>query len=277
MIEKMVLKNNNTLSLQKTKDIILSIQFSLDGFSFCTSNSVSKEKLFFKKYTFNEPLNSPEELLDEIKGIFKSDVDLQLEYTDVEVIHQNNLCTLVPNEYFDEQSLQAYLKYTVKTLKNDFITFDEIAEIEAKNVYIPYVNINNYLFQNFGEFEFQHHSSVLIKKLLSINTYQEKVMYVHVTNKTFDLVILAGNKLLFSNSFSYISKEDFIYYILFTAEQNQLNPEVFALYFLGDITPESNLYKITYTYIKNVLFLESNNAIYKKLKLSNHSNFILLG
>ena len=277
MIEKMVLKNNNTVSLQKTKDIILSIQFSLDGFSFCTSNSASKEKLFFKKYTFNEPLNSPEELLDEIKGIFKSDVDLQLEYTAVEVIHQNNLCTLVPNEYFDEQSLQAYLKYTVKTLKNDFITFDEIAEIEAKNVYIPYVNINNYLFQNFGEFEFQHHSSVLIKKLLSINTYQEKVIYVHVTNKTFDLVILAGNKLLFSNSFSYISKEDFIYYILFTAEQNQLNPEVFTLYFLGDITPESNLYKITYTYIKNVLFLESNNAIYKRLKLSNHSNFILLG
>jgi len=277
MTEKMALKNNTTISQRKTKDILLSIQFSLDGFSFCTSNSVSKEKLCFKKYTFHESLNSPEELLDEIKGIFKNNTDLQLEYTAVEVIHQNNLSTIVPDAYFDELLLHEYLKYNIKTLKNDFITFDEIEDIKAKNVYIPYVNINNYLFQNFGAFEFKHHSSVLIEKLLAVHHFSEKTLYANVANNNVDLIILEGQKLIFSNSFTFTSKEDFIYYILFTAEQNQLDPEAFRLYFLGNITPESDLYKITYTYIKNVLFLESNNAIYTKLKLPNHSNFILLG
>ena len=58
------------------------------------------------------------------------------------------------NSYFDENSLDNYLKYTIKTLKNDFITFDDIEEIAAKNVYIPYVNINNFLFSQFSQFTF---------------------------------------------------------------------------------------------------------------------------
>ena len=273
-----MLKKSNSTATQKVKDITLSIQFSLDGFSFCTINTDSKEKSLFKKYTFEKTLNSPEELLNKIKSIFKNDANLQqLEFAKVEVIHENNLSTLVPETYFDENSLNEYLKYNIKTLKNDFITFDEIPEIKAHNVYIPYVNINNYLFQNFGEFEYQHHVSILLKKLRLVHNTDKKVMYINVEKRTFNIIILESDKLILSNSFSYTSKEDFLYYILFVAETNQLNTEEFNLYFLGDITSDSELYKITYKYIKNILFLESKNAIYTDLKLPKHSNYILLG
>ena len=250
----------------------------MDGFSFCISNSSSKEKILFKSYTFEKTLNSAEELLDKIKDYFKNDSDLQQsEFTKLNVIHQNNLSTLVPEAYFNESSLYEYLKYNIKILKNDFITFDKIQEIEAYNVYIPYVNINNYLFQNFGEFEYQHHISVLLNKLKSINVSSEKVMYVHVAKHTFDIIVLQDKKLILSNSFSFNSKEDFIYYILFVAEQNQMNTENFSLYFLGAITRDSYLFNITYTYIRNIFFLESSKPIYTNLQLPKHSNYILLG
>ncbi|WP_439131320.1 DUF3822 family protein [Polaribacter sp.] len=271
-----MLKNNST-TLQKIENIMLSIQFSLDGFSFCVSDTASNKKIRFKNYNFEDTLNSPEDLLKKIEGIFKEDTDLQQEFNSVNVIHQNNLSTIVPEAYFDENILSSYLKYTIKTLHTDFITFDDVPKIKAKNVYIPYVNINNFLFQNFGEFNYQHHSSVLIEKLLLQNNTDDKVMYVNVQKNTFDIVILHGKKLILSNSFSYSSKEDFIYYILFTAEQNQLQTEDFQLYFLGDISKESALYNISYTYIKNIQFLESENTIYTHLKLPRHSNFILLG
>lgn len=269
--------NNNSAFLQKTKDITLSIQLSLDGFSFCISNSNSNEIISFKEYPFKDTLNSPEELLENIKQIFKEDTDLQLEFTKVSVIHKNSLSTIVPDVYFDENSLASYLKYNIKTLKNDFITFDDLEEIAAKNVYIPFVNINNYLFKNFGEFDYQHHSSMLIQKLLTINSTDEKVMYVNVSKNNFDIIILEAKKLILSNSFSFDSKEDFIYYILFTAEQHQLDTEDFQLFFLGDISTDSKLYTITYTYIKNILFLESKASIYSDVKIPNHSNYILLG
>ncbi|MDG1398031.1 MAG: DUF3822 family protein [Polaribacter sp.] len=274
MTEKTVLKNKET-SLKEVKDNILSIQFSLDGFSFCTSNST--EKLLFKNYSFNQSLNSPEALLQEIKTIFNSEPDLQTEFSKIEVIHKNNLFAIVPDAYFNKESISQYLKYNIKTLKTDFITFDDIKEIGAKNSYIPYVNINNYLFQNFGEFQYQHHISVLLKKLVSIHTYEKKIMYVNVDKSNFDIIILDDKKLIFANSFSYISKEDFIYYILFVAEQNNLNPEEFKLQLLGNISIEDETYKIAYKYIKYITFLESRNVIYTRLKIQNHTNYTLLG
>lgn len=276
-MRKTVQKKSSKTSLQKIKDIKLSIQFSLDGFSFCISDLESDENLFFTEYFFDDTLNSPVDLLNKVKTIFKEDANLQLEYAKVEAIHQNNLSTLVPNTYFDENNLDAYLKHNIKTLKNDFITFDDFDKLDAKNVYVPFVNINNYLFQNFGEFEFNHHLTLLIDKLLDLPSTDEKVMYINVSKNSFDIIIIEDKKLILSNSFSYTSKEDFIYYVLFTAEQIQLNTEEFKLYLLGEINETSEIYIIAYKYIKNISFLESKNAIFKDLEAPNHANFILLG
>jgi hypothetical protein len=277
MIKKTVQKKISKISLKKTKDIALSIQFSLDGFSFCVTNTETKEKIYFTEYQFDETLNSPEELLEKIEYIFKTNTNLQLEYNAVSVIHKNNLATLVPSKFFDQNFLTSYLNFNIKTLGTDFIAFDEITCMDAKNVYVPYININNYLFQNFGEFEYRHYHTILIEKLLMLEGSNEKKMYINVSKNSFDIVVLENKKIIFSNSFLYHKKEDFIYYILFTAEQIQLNTAIFKLYFMGEIEVESDIYKIAYKYIKNIFFLESQNSIFKDLEAPNHSNFILLG
>ena len=45
----------------------------------------------------------------------------------------------------------------------------------------------------------------------------------------------------------------------------------------GEINIESDIFKITFNYVKNISFLASNNSIFKDLKLAKHSNYILLG
>lgn len=277
MIKKTVQKKTSNISLKKTKNIALSIQFSLDGFSFCVTDSETQEKIYFTAYQFEETLNSPEDLLEKIQFIFKTNTNLQYTYDSVLVIHKNNLSTLVPSKYFDENALTSYLNFNIKVLSTDFIAFDEIASSNDKNVYVPYININNYLFQNFGEFEYRHHHTILVEKLLTLEGSNDKTMFVNVSKNSFDIVVLENKKIIFLNSFLYYTKEDFIYYILFTAEQIQLNTEIFKLYFMGEIQTESEIYKIAYKYIKNIFFLESQNFIFKDLEASNHSNFILLG
>lgn len=271
-----VLKKNST-SLIPKKENKLSIQFNLDGFSFSIYNTASQKDVYFQEYSFENSQTTPENLLLKIESIFKTDLYLQNDFIAVKVIHQNNLSALVPNHFFNEKKMASYLNFNIKTLATDFITFDDLENLEAKNIYIPYVNINNYLFQNFGEFEYKHHSTVLIEKLLKSNKIKEKIMYVNVSKTTLDIVVLENEKLILSNTFSYNSKEDFIYYLLFVAEQLNLDVQEFPLYFMGEINLESQTYKITYKYIKNVSFLESNNTIFNEFNIPSHSNYILLG
>ena len=249
----------------------------MDGFSFCTTNSETKETISFTEYTFKETLATPEILLEKIEHIFSTDTLLQQDFNTVEVIHQNNLATLVPSKYFDEETLATYLNFNIKTLATDFITFDEVTQLDAKNVYIPYVNVNNYVFQNFGEFEYMHHSTVLIDKLLKqTKDNTKKQFFVHVSKNQLDIIVIENNKLLFYNNFLFNTKEDFIYYILFTAEQLGLNPDEFLLTFLGDIEEVSEIYKITYNYIRNIDFIKTTNPFFNTSEdFSSHSNYIL--
>ncbi len=276
MTKQIVKKKTINNNIEVTSKRKLSIQFSLDGFSFCTTNT-HNEVLEFSSYTFSKTKNSPELVLEKLQDIFKKEKSLQYDFETVTVIHQNNLNTLVPNEYFKEDALKSYLKYSIKTIATDLITFDELDFMNSKNVYIPYVNINNFLFQNFGEFEYKHYSSVLLEKLFSIAS-NDICCYIHVSKSTFDIVIIKNSNLQFFNIFEYKTKEDFMYYVLFTLEQLELSTEETLVSILGDIEEDSDLFRLMYTYIRNIDFLSSKNAVFNNQKeISKHSNFILLG
>ena len=274
---KKVQKKTIKTTLEKSNHHKLSIQYTLDGFSFCITNLDSQETIHFCAYTFPKILETPEKLVAHFETIFQEDNHLQEDFKEILVIHQNSLATLVPNKLFREEHLKDYLDFNIKTLKTDFFAFDNIDQLAAKNVYVPFVNVNNYLFQNFGEFEYQHSTTAFIKKLLQTTSAPEKTMFVDVWKDQISVVVLEDKKVLFSNSFSFTSKEDFIYYLLFTAEQLELNTNEFPLFFTGDILEETEIYKITYQFIRNVDFLRSKNPIFMNSSFSNHTHFILLG
>ncbi|CAL2090645.1 conserved hypothetical protein [Tenacibaculum sp. 190524A02b] len=279
MIKRMQLIKKTKNSGADAQHKNLSIQFSLDGFYFCITNSITKEAIVYTEYVFEKSIDSPELLLEKVIQIFKEDKDLQQDFDTVFAIHQNNLATLVPDEFFDKDNLKAYLSYTIKTLFTDFITYDSLEKIKANLVYIPYVNINNFIFQNFGEFEYKHHASILLDKILAHSKKHtlSTAFYVHVGKMLMDIIIIKDNELVLYNSFNYQSKEDFIYYILFVAEQLDLNPDTFTLLLSGAIEKDSDLYSITYKYVRNVQFIESTSTFFtNEDEFSNHSTYILL-
>ena len=276
MIKQIVKKKTINNNIEVTSKRKLSIQFSLDGFSFYISNThhiISK----FTSFNFTKPIKSPELILKKIKEIFKNEKTLQQDFETVSVVHQNNLSTLVPNQYFKDDNLNKYLKYSVKTITTDLIVYDDLNFIKAKNVYVPFVNINNFIFQNFGEFEYKHHSSILLEKLF-LQSDDSLNFFVNISQSLFDIVVLKDSKILFYNNFEYQTKEDFIYYILFTLEQLELSTDKTKVSLLGDINKQSELYKILYTYVRNISFFNSKNPIFNnQTEIDKHSNFILLG
>lgn len=270
----MAITNNSSNNLNNLE---LSIQLSLSGLSFCILNKDSNTIIEVKELRFEKRLN-PFEVLDELKVLFENESTLNNSFTNVTIVHNNDLSTLVPEALFNKNHVADYLKFNSKILKSDFIAYDSILENSSVNVYVPYININNYIYDKFGTFIFKHISSVLIDSILRIEKASTTPkVYIHVSLNHFEIIIIKEGKLELYNTFVYNSKEDFIYYILFTAEQLNLNPETLNLVFIGDITEDDEIYNIAYKYIRNISFGNRNDDFeYIDKPKSNYSNFTLL-
>jgi len=273
--QKFMVQTNNNLDILTS--LRLSIQISLNGLSFCVLEESSKTITHLKHFGFNKKL-TPFELLDHVKDIFATEEILKNSFNTVNVIYVNELSTLVPKPLFDENSLADYLKFNSKILKSDFIAFDEIAANDSVNVYVPYVNVNNFIYEKYGTFSYKHFSTILIDHILKIEKNSAKpIMYINISQVHFEILVVQKGKLLFYNMFDFSSKEDFIYYTLFTIEQLKLNPETLEVLLLGDINKEHEFFKIAYKYIRFVDLGNSQNnySISEDLSLG-HSNFVLL-
>ncbi|MCF6214067.1 MAG: DUF3822 family protein [Flavobacteriaceae bacterium] len=255
-----LIKNN--LELNTLKEYTLSIQLSLDGFSFCIYSDNLEGLIALNHHPFKT--NSPTELLKEIEAVFDNSDLLKLNFKKVMVCHESNLSTLVPKSLFDKEKLATYLSYAVKTLENDFFDFDNLEILDSENVYIPYVNVNNFFIDKFGSFTYNHFSSILIQYLLSNTHATETEMFAHIGETHFEIIVIKKQKLLLYNTYVYTSKEDFIYYILYVAEQLGLDTNIFKLNLLGNINTHDALFSMAYSYVKNVS-LYSFNLNYKVL------------
>lgn len=268
-------KTKNTESKNK-----LSILINQGGLSFCVSNPLRKtDKTIFAEKYFGKTLD-PVGILEQIELAFEQ---YNLDFDAIEkaqIIFSNNLYTFVPQPFFDKEHLSDYLKFNTKILGTDFIAYDELGPLKLNNVYIPYANINNYFFEKFGTFEYQHSTSVLVKNLLALEkTTEKETVYIHVYSGYFDMMVIQNNKLLLCNTFSFDTPEDFLYYILFVAEQLKIDPNDFPLVFLGAISEKSEIYQTCFTYIRNCSFLEDEVTLKNEFNLSDipqKINYVLL-
>lgn len=245
-------KENNSLKL--------SIQVNLNGLSFCIIDTETRKLPFYKKISYTKP-KDPVKILEEIELAYLENKELQQELNEVSVLFSNSLYSLVPYKYFEEDQASSYLKFNTKILSTDFIAHDVLKGNKIVNVYIPYTNITNFFFDKYGEFEYMHSNSVLIESIIALPKQNKPQIFVHCKNGYFDLVVMEDGDLILCNSFNYDTKEDFLYYILFTMEQLNLDPEVVQVHLLGEVNEDSLLFEIAYKYIKNINILNSEGYL----------------
>ena len=266
-----IIQANNNIS---DKNFVLSIQAGLNGLSFFVLDIFSEIIVDVIVEDFNKQ-QTPDQLLKAIKTAFDSYHSLQQSFSKVQIIHDNEMQTLVPSALFEEAHLSDYLKYNTKIFKSDFITYDVIQNKDAMLVYIPFVNINNYIFERFGSFEYKHSATVLIDKILQLEKNNNcKKLYINIKHVHFELIALDGNSFQLFNRFEYQTREDFIYYILFVAEQLDFNPENFKCILMGAVEENDELFNITYKYIRHVSLLPISNMRYNQN--NSTQNFTLL-
>jgi len=260
------LKSNNRLS----------VQLSLSGLSFLVTDSISNEIVFFSEKTFSHT-HSPDDLLTELTSLFTEQIELQENFKEVVIVYSTTLYALVPTPLFDEKIASEYLKLNSKILANDFVAFDILENNDITIVYIPYVNINNNLFERFGNFKYYHSSTLLLMHILNKEKHStHSKIYINVENDIFDIIILKDSELLLCNTYEYKTPEDFIYYILFCSEQLKLNPDAIECVLSGVIEEGDPNYNMLFTYIRHISFISSEGLIgIKTENNSQHQNLLL--
>ncbi len=230
----------------KNKQVNLELSVGNHFISFITKD-ITSNSVFHCRKNFEKILET-ESLTSTIKLFFeKNDLNPNI-VANVKLFLENDLFTLVPDELFDEKEERTYLKYITRVKKNDFISNDNIEELKIKNVYIPYVNVNNFLVDKFKNINYYHFNSVLIKKIFKIR--DNKSFFAYVDNKKVKIIIFNKDNLVFFNSYEINTGADIVYFILLTLKEKDLNVDETLINFIID-SKNDDLYDLANKFFNN--------------------------
>ena len=246
-LQHLILKENNNQTN-------LTLSVGLNSISLSVFDLASGELIKFDKSNFNNPL-SIDRMLNELKDILnKNELDFK-KFENIKLLQQNNLSVLVPGELYSEKQKRTYLKYNTQIRNDDFIAVDNLNNLKIKNIYIPYININNYLVDLFKNIEYFHYDTELLNKLYKIRRNEE--FFVHVDNRQIKIIVFEKDKLNFFNSYEIDNSSDIIYYVLLVLKEKKLNVDKTEIIYIYDYEYD-DLSNISDKFFRNHKILNRN-------------------
>ena len=238
----------------------LSIQINLDGLSFCVFNHV----LTYVESIYNFPVNfsykTQEEINEQVERVIQSEEDLRQDFTTIRVLHNTPLFALIPQPlYGGKDEMLDYLKYSIdiNNVAPETVEIDKILSVETVNAYVPNILVNNALLSYYGRFDYQHFATSLLKMFLKhYSSHALEVMYIYAEVGSFYFVVFRNKKLYYFNRFSYETIEDFLYYILFSIEQLDIDTEQVPIYITGEVDPTALFYSKVKYYVRHIYLIK---------------------
>ncbi|MFQ3332885.1 MAG: hypothetical protein ACI8ZH_000778 [Flavobacteriales bacterium] len=223
----------------------LSIQLGISHFSYCLLNTTTLTYDYAKKYS----LSSKEDIATEITEIINNDAIIKADFSSQSVAFVNFPSTLVPNILYKEEEAESLLAFNTEV--NGKILIDNILSQKAHLIYAVPESIVSIVSNFFPKAKQKAQESILIQQYSQLNTDTEKA-YLYLNEQKVGITIFKGDKLIFNNTFDYTTKEDLLYYSLFSFEQLKLSPESIDVTVFGTIEKEDEYFNLLYDYIRNV-------------------------
>lgn len=186
---------------------------------------------------------------------------------------------IVPSALFDDENKNSLLGFNHPIENTEKTHSDSLRNLEARNLFTIDRELETSMRKQFPNVHFLHNASALIEGLLLQNkNNKQKKVFANFHPDYFEIIILEGGELLFSNAFKYKTAEDIAYYILFVYEQLHLNPEEIELTLSGEIEKTAKEHALLYNYIRHVKFAsfpDSFKYSYKFDEVQSHRFFSL--
>jgi len=223
----------------------LSIQLGISHFSYCLLNTTTFTYDYTKMYT----LSSADDVALEITEIINTDAIVKAEFSSQSVAFVNFPSTLVPSSLYKKEEEETILAFNTKVKGR--ILADTILSQETHLIYSVPESILTIVSNFFPKAKQKAQESILIQQYSQFNNNTEKA-YLYLNQKKVNITFLNRNKLVFNNSFDYITKEDLLYFVLFSFEQLKLSTENIEVTLFGAIEKDDEYFNLLYDYIRNL-------------------------
>ena len=218
----------------------LSIQLGISHLSYCLLNTTTFAYDYAKKYNFSSII--------EITEIISHDEIIRANYSSQSIAFVNFPSTLAPSSLYKEEDAEAILAFNTEVKGK--VLADIIVSQKAHLIYSVPESILTIASSFFPKAKQKAQESMLIQQYSQFNN-TEKV-YLYLNQKKVIITVFKENKLVFNNSFEYITKEDLLYFVLFSIEQLKLSTENIAVTVFGSIEKNDEYFNLLYDYIRNI-------------------------
>lgn len=186
-----------------------------------------------------------------LTDIFNNEKTLQLNYRKTTITFSNIAYTLVPNYLFVNEHSKEILEFSSDI--SDVIKLEKIREIDSTLIYSISEEIENLVSNFFPSATLKPQQSILIEQYIQAKNKLDNA-YLFFNENILNITIFKDENLVFSNAFLFKTKEDILYYILFTFEQLKISTESVKVKLYGHIVKNDEIYKLLYDYIRNIEF-----------------------
>jgi len=254
--------NNKTILADSSFDsnqisnLHLSIELSYSSLSYCIIDTQKYRCLL---------LSSQKLETDNLLEIFSNDDYLSQNFKSKSISFVNFANTLVPFELYEKEDKENL--FALNHELNDEVLLEDNLREEIINLHaVPklfFQTIKNIL----PDAALRSQSSILINNFTNLNLKVE-TMFLYLKDSFVNIVVTKGKNLLFQNKFNYVTKEDLLFYVLFSIQELNFSNEDINTIVYGNVTEDE--FSILYDYIRNIKY---GNKL-KDISCSNEFNSI---
>jgi len=254
---------DNTFSPGSERNVILSIELSLDGFSFAILDPQHFRYQMLESFHLAHA-GQADELAAELEKFIKEHPLLLGSFERINVAWYQPKYTLVPADLFLHAGKDAYHQFCGPTPDYHELKADKLNNLEAYGIF-PFPEVlRKKLDFLYPSYRLRHTGTVLIESTLAAFRLGELKadIVLHIKPGHFELMLLEGSRLVFYNSFAYQAFDDLMYFLFYALEQFGLDASQMEAMLAGEISLDSKNYEMLSQYFKQVSFA-GRSDVYK--------------
>lgn len=245
----------------------ISIQVSLDGFSFCVSSEDHTLRAF-RRYSFSD-IVMQDDLIQAVDKVLQKDELLRLPHRNARVIIHSRKSTLVPREFHRDEHLKKLLEFNHPLDDLDEVHYSDIGGCDSVMVYAIPTYLAGMFSERYSNISFYNQAVPFLDAIFG-RRKPETAVFVQLNKDFFDIAVLVDGKLKLYNSFLYVGETDLIYFILYVCKQLQLDAKYVRCYYTGEFITHADLEDAITSYMPHAQRMPETEVITQRSVIHLH-------
>jgi hypothetical protein len=250
------------LKQEKLPAEVLVLNISYSGFEAATLTQAPHTITRIAALNFKEAIKTTDELVDQFTQ-FISEFELHKgNNKNILINWLGSHFTLIPSSFYNPEKAREMLEFNVGDISNEQILTNDVNDI--KFIYSVPAELKNFLDKTFPNHNFKHIGYSSLKLFFTHFQLKNADIFLNIHEGQTEVLIKKDKKPVLYNMFKTLSDEDVLYFLMFSVEQFDLDPQNLKLFVSANRQANDPLFTTIKKYVRNVEFTVSDKLIVRK-------------